>query len=263
MHLVIRQRHLASLLRDFGVPIDDATLAKIAHQQYAEALLKHLGADAVESVDASDYEGATVIHDMNEPVPDGLAGRFSAIIDHGTLEHIFDFPAAMRNVDRMLAINGHFLSATCANNFMGHGFYQFSPELYFRLFDEARGFRLLGVFLVQVESRCHWYRVTDPAIVHERVELRNSQPTYIIVIAQKTRAVAELRSPQQSDYARAWNGVTAPTATHPLKALIKRRFPRICKLAGNLIYRVQFGYRGRRGFAKPYFSRFQAHLDSL
>jgi hypothetical protein len=265
MDLHVRPRDLATLLRNFDVPMGEAALADVAHQRYADALLIALGARSVESIDASAYEGATIVHDMNRPAPAALAGRFSAIVDHGTTEHIFDFPTAMRNVMQMLAIGGHFLSATCANNFMGHGFYQFSPELYFRLFDDASGFRLRGVFLVEVASRGCWYRVTDPAVARERVELRNRAATYVIVIAQKIRAVEAMPIPQQSDYAVAWNGVRSDIATTGLKALLKRHLPaRATKLAGDLKYRVQYRYRWRAGLErKPYFRRFVPHHDLL
>ena len=265
MDLHIKPRDLAALLRDFDAPIGEAALADVAHQRYADALLMALGAGGVQSIDASAYEGATIVHDMNRPVPAALAGRFSAIIDHGTTEHIFDFATAMRNVMQMLAVGGHFLSATCANNLMGHGFYQFSPELYFRLFGEASGFRIKGVFLVEVASRGCWYRVTDPAVARERVELKNREPTYVIAIAQKIRAVEAIPIPQQSDYVVAWNGVRADVAPGALKAFLKRLLPaRATRLAGNLKYRVQYRYRWRAGLkGKPYFRRFLPHHDLL
>jgi hypothetical protein len=266
MDLHVRPRDLAALLRDFQVPIGETALSDVAHQRYADSLLMALGARSVESIDASAYEGATIVHDMNRPVSAGLVGRFSVIVDHGTTEHIFDFPTAMRNVIQMLAIGGHFLTATCANNFMGHGFYQFSPELYFRLFDNASGFRLRGVFLVEVASRGCWYRVTDPAVVRERVELRNRKATYVIAIAQKIRTVEAMPIPQQSDYAVAWNnGVRSDNAPNGLKVLLKRHLPtRATKLMGDLKYRIQYRYRWRAGLErKPYFQRFVPHDDLL
>src|SRR5688500_15249018 len=57
---------------------------------YADAFLAELGAASVVSVDASAYEGATYIHDLNEPLPDELKRRFTAVIDAGSLEHVFN-----------------------------------------------------------------------------------------------------------------------------------------------------------------------------
>jgi hypothetical protein len=98
---------------------------------FAEPLLEVRGAASVESLDFSDYERATLIHDLNLPLPTELKGRYSAVIDGGTLEHVFNFPVAISNAMGALSVGGHYIGITPANNNMGHGFYQFSPELYF------------------------------------------------------------------------------------------------------------------------------------
>ena len=77
---------------------------------YAEPLLGVLGAGRVVSVDASDYEGATRVVDLNGPLPPDLESAFTAVIDAGTLEHVFDFPAAVGNCMRMVAPGGHLLA---------------------------------------------------------------------------------------------------------------------------------------------------------
>lgn len=38
---------------------------------YSEPLCHHLGASAVDSLDASDYERSTSAHDLNQPLPEG------------------------------------------------------------------------------------------------------------------------------------------------------------------------------------------------
>ena len=65
---------------------------------------------------------------MNTPIYGSLKNRFSALLDAGTIEHVFNFPQAIRNCMEMVKVGGHFIQVTVANNFIGHGFYQFSPE---------------------------------------------------------------------------------------------------------------------------------------
>ena len=69
-----------------------------------------------------------------------LKNKYTLVIDGGCLEHIFNFPVAIKNCMEMLQEGGHFIGITPANNLMGHGFYQFSPELYFRIFSKENGF---------------------------------------------------------------------------------------------------------------------------
>jgi hypothetical protein len=174
---------------------------------YGEPFFAALGAKQVESMDASDYEDSTIIHDMNMPVPDGLRERFTMVYDGGTLEHVFNIPQAFKNCMEMVAPGGHFVQVNAANNYMGHGFWQFSPELIYRVFSPANGFRVEVVLLHEVGPGGPWYLVQDPEVVRARVELSNSWSTYILTIARR-ESVKEIFStpPQQSDYSSLWEG---------------------------------------------------------
>jgi hypothetical protein len=173
--------------------------------RYFEPLLSQwFGAATVDSVDASAYEQATVLHDMNQPWPAGQPGlgSYDAVLDFGCLEHVFDFPVAWRNCVALCRTGGHLLHALPANNLSGHGFYQFSPELFFNLYQARRGFELLGLwFALKAEPR-YWWQVADPAAVRRRVTLRNGHEVYLLVLARKVREPGPLPPPQQSDYAQ-------------------------------------------------------------
>jgi len=170
---------------------------------YAEKLFEFLGANEIVAIDNSNYEGAAIVTDLNAPVAATLKNRFTAICDGGCLEHIFHFPQAIKNCMEMLRLGGHFLGITPANNFCGHGFYQFSPEIYFRVFSEPNGFALRAIL---TKERNTWFLVDDPAQFGGRVELQNNRPTYLFVLAEKiSERVIFLQPPQQSDYARRWN----------------------------------------------------------
>jgi SAM-dependent methyltransferase len=170
-----------------------------------------LGAEVADSVDASPYEQARFIHDMNQPWPtaDALAaarGGYDAVIDFGCLEHVFDFPVAWRNVVDLCRVGGHVLHSLPANNLCGHGFYQFSPELFCNLYQASRGFELRGLFVAMKADVRQWWRVADPAQLQRRVKLSNSHETYLLVIARKLREPPAWSPPQQSDYAQgAWH----------------------------------------------------------
>src|SRR5689334_7760613 len=91
-------------------------------------LAGYLGAKECVSIDYSDYEGATVTHDMNLPIGREHWNGYDAVIDAGSLEHIFHFATALSNMMRMTKVGGRVFITTPANNLCGHGFYQFSPE---------------------------------------------------------------------------------------------------------------------------------------
>lgn len=207
--LYLNRRDVVALFRKFGVEFDDGTLDEIFEDTclkdlkvgFCEPFLHAIGAKTVISIDASNYENASIIHDMNFPVPDFLQGEFSALIDGGTLEHIFNFPVAIENCLKMIRPGGHFISVAPANNFFGHGFYQFSSELFYRVFCPENGFKVNQVFLCSEKAFAVWHEIPDPASLRGRVELSNQVPTFQLFVAEKIREDAGLhRLPQQSDY---------------------------------------------------------------
>src|SRR5207248_1444799 len=96
---------------------------------------------------------------------------------------------ALKNCMEMVAVGGHFTQVNAANNFMGHGFWQFSPEMIFRAFSPANGYEIVVVLLHEVVPGGSWYVVTDPEEVKTRVESCNMLPTYILTVARRIARV--------------------------------------------------------------------------
>ena len=160
-------------------------------------------------MDNSTYQGATVIHDLNKPIGSDMKDKYSAIIDGGLLEHVFNIPVAIKNCMQMLRVGGHFISFTTANNFCGHGFYQFSPELFFRIFSSINGFDMTLMAIhagVGTKASTDVYLVKDPDDVKTRVEFKSKKGLCLIVVAEKIKDTELfLNHPQQSDYSRVWS----------------------------------------------------------
>ena len=106
----------------------------------------------------------------------------------------------LSNITRLLKPGGTALISTCANGQCGHGFYQFSPELFYRYF-EANGFDEVRVYLVGLMAPMRWYLAVDPKKAGRRVQFSASEPLQMIVVARKAVSVAATIVPQQSDYA--------------------------------------------------------------
>jgi hypothetical protein len=151
------------------------------------------------------------VHDMKTPVASLLHACFDAIIDGGTLDHIFNFPTAIRNCVEMVKIGGSVLIPSPANNHLGHGFYQFSPELFFRVLSEENGFKVERMILCERVDTNTWYEVLDPAALEARVDLAFSDHGILLLVHATRTDSAEIfaRAPQQSDYQLAWE-ITDP-----------------------------------------------------
>jgi hypothetical protein len=220
-HLWADDAMVMSSIAEAGGSVDQRTARAIVAdgKGFAEPFFRYLGASTVDSLDVSDYEGCTIVHDLNDPLPDELVARYSSVVDIGTLEHIFDFPQAMKNCLDAVAVGGHYVCITPANNLFGHGFYQFSPELFYRILSPSNGF-VVECMLLRADRRlARWYSIMDPAVVGDRVTLAGASPAYLYVVGRRLeqRQLFDVH-PQQSDYTVNW--------VDPVRRLVPR-VPRI------------------------------------
>jgi SAM-dependent methyltransferase len=250
-------RMFRQALREFSLPASNEEIDRCYQKGpceplFADNFFQFLGAKEALSVDYSDFEGASLLHDLNAPFPESLRGGFDAVVDGGTLEHIFDFPAALRNCLELLSVGGHFITTDVpANSLMGHGFYQFSPELFFRVFNAENGFNLRKMVLYEAERKdAAFYEVSDPAVVGKRVELASRGQVMIALLAQRTALLPILaHAPQQSDYVAVWKSpppkLDRSTWFGRLRVALNPYWPLGLRLwKQNLIYHRQRGPRG-------------------
>lgn len=183
------------------------------------ALFRALGFADVTALDASDFEGAEIVHDLNRPVPAELRGRYDLVFNGGTLEHVFDVAGALRNVSDLLRVGGRAIHIAPVSNQIDHGFYSFSPTL---LYDwaTANEWTIHTAYVVQMRD---W---ESPWTVYEYVpgafdpissrfhEVRVSGITLagLFFVLEKRAGSTGDRIPQQGAYRRAWSTDAAPAA---------------------------------------------------
>ena len=143
---------------------------------------------------------------MNNPLPEKLLKNYDTVIDGGCLEHIFNVPQALKNCSFLLKPGGQIIHILPANNFCGHGFYQFSPELFFCVYSNKNGYDETEIFLADLTDINHWYKVKKPEN-GERVNVRNSNNLYILIRSVLKSNNFDHSNIQQSDYVFKWNRV--------------------------------------------------------
>lgn len=193
--------------------------------EYADRFFKEcLSVSEVNTLDYSAYEGANLLFDLNRPIREELRGGFDVVVEAGSLEHIFNFPVAVANLMQMTRVGGTIFASTVSNNLCGHGFYQFSPELIFRVFSRENGFELGTVLAlearypgIELTPISHAFEVADPASVGARVGLMTKRPVMLLFEARKkSESPLFVNSPMQSDYAAAWLSADKPAAPQVL-----------------------------------------------
>jgi hypothetical protein len=174
---------------------------EVDFRPFCEDLLKgQFGAVKVDSFDYSDYENATHLVDMNKPL--AIEETYDTVFDGGSIEHIYNAPQALANVSAMCAHQGQILHMLPANNFCGHGFWQFSPELFFSLYSESNGYEETQVFLADMTNERIWFEVRKPQD-GKRAEVLSSAVLYVLVRTRKTGRLSH-ENVQQSDYLHSW-----------------------------------------------------------
>lgn len=167
-----------------------------------QAVLRALGAEEVLALDYADFEGAELVHDLNQPVPQSWWDRFDGVLDSGTLEHVFGVPTALANLAHMLRVGGRVIHISPCNNFTNHGFYQFSPTL-LADFYEANAFADLQVFVAEetgVDYRSSAWELFEIDPRRQPVLMTSRRRLLLIVVAEKTAASTADRLPLQSYY---------------------------------------------------------------
>jgi SAM-dependent methyltransferase len=174
---------------------------------FCESFLRTIGWPPLESLDFSAIEGAEYVHDLNLPVGEDLKERFDLIYDGGTTEHVFDIAEAFRNVDRMLADDGIFVSCVGSDGWFGHGFYQIGPDVPWRYWVASLGYRMLGCWTISRKGRQPPCEVPDPTRSARGAEHRFDRPQFLFYAVQKQAGAPRTPAVVQSHY------VQYPTST--------------------------------------------------
>ena len=166
-----------------------------------------LGVEQYEDIDFDESEGCSIIHDMNQPLPEQHQNRFDWVIENGTIEHIFDVKTAMGNIAKAVKVGGVVCHVSPLDAF-NHGFYNFSVN-FFNDFYRVNGFGNREFFLLR--GAADWGRdqgilVESIAYTAEEFYIRPDvyQTPYnklgIGFIAVKEKHVSETAVPIQAAY---------------------------------------------------------------
>jgi SAM-dependent methyltransferase len=225
--VTLSERDLREAAQSFGVRLQPTEVKlsqfpELAAQEYLSdrSLFELLGFSQVQAMDASEYEDADFIHDLNDAnVPSELIGAFDFILDSGTIEHIFHLPNVMLALFRMLKPGGRIVHITPSSNYLDHGLYMFSPT-WFADFYSANQWTIhtLGVVRHSPWPSVHPWEVYAyrPGAFTQFGGLDDSMYAILCIVEKGPEATGD-RIPQQGEYVRdRWQ--TTPSAPGKGKA---------------------------------------------
>lgn len=221
MFVFFSQGGLETWARLHGVELADVPAA-LSHDPALAArgclddrsFFRLLGFDEVVSCDATRWEGADVVCDLNQPIPEELLGRFDCAFEGGTIQHVFDLPQVFRNIFDLLRVGGRVIHGMSpSNNHVNHGFYMFSPTL-FSDFYTANGFAIEAFYFFdflaywvrgRFETTRWLIRRYEPGCLdHLSYGRFGNRQTGVFVVATKSEDSTGDAVPQQRFYRDLW-----------------------------------------------------------
>ena len=146
-------------------------------------------------LDSSPNEGADLIVNLNEPqnILSDLLGRHDLVVDHGTIEHVFNIAQAAKTLVEAVAPDG-FIVFHLPLNIYNHGFYNINPCFYHRFLSPDNGFKIVH------HSAWDWLSKRSMLLPADReFNLSGISRMLYTVIAQRVAEV-EITFPQQAQY---------------------------------------------------------------
>jgi len=191
------------------------------------------GFTSIEVLDVCDHENAEILYDLNtDALPSQYHGAYDCIFDGGTMEHVFHVPNFLRNTCQLLNVGGRIVHMNPASNSVDHGFYSFSPCLYFDFYT-ANNFDIAAAKLLDLGTRLFPIHVTAYDYPLDRKMIDGYLSGHVhynwCVAAKKAESTFDI-IPQQGAYKRIWahskGQDRAPTGPSTLasraKQLLKR-----------------------------------------
>jgi len=210
--------------------------------------------NSFKSLDASEFEGSEIIHDLNKPIEKDI-GKYDTIIDFGTSEHVFDIVQNLKNINSLCKNGGHIIHCLPANNNCGHGFWQFSPELFFQLYNEKNCFYETELILINMLEKNKFYKVENYTYL-ERLDFNSDVPLYLFVKTKK-RNNQNFGPIFQSDYEKQWKNITSEESKKSnlskLFKNLKNNFKKIPFLDKFFTYRSDIKFYKKKNYLRSKF----------
>jgi hypothetical protein len=194
-----------SVIGDDDVVIDNITqYGDTIHQM---TLFKMLGFKDIHSIDYFPDENPTFTLDLNKPIPSELNEKYDLVFDGGTTEHCFNVPQVMRNAVNLLKSEdkdgtaGMIIHYLPMNKSIDHGFYQFSPTLFFDYY-AANGFEDMQMKIHFQNAIQEKYFIYDPLKDKALPFSFGYDSVYIFFSARKKKSLPEAIYPIQMMYRR-------------------------------------------------------------
>lgn len=179
--------------------LKDLAQEEILHQN---DVFKQLGFVEINSLDFYPHEKPTFTLDLNKPLSSEYMNKYDLVYDGGTMEHCFNVPMVLENTIKFLKKGGTVVHVNPMSGQVGHGFYQFSPTLYYDFYT-ANGFDNLKIEIYIRRSKKEYVYEIPNNKINKFVNVPRcfmGARAFIHFSARKVKDVDEIVFPIQATY---------------------------------------------------------------
>lgn len=193
-------------------------ITKYGRTFHQNVFFKMLGFSEVESIDYFPNEKPTHVLNLNEPIPLQLHGQYDMVFDGGTSEHCFDIKEVLFNAAKLVKPGGLVMHINPIAGGLCHGYYNFSPNLFFEFYGqnsftdmEAR------ILVVEPQLRSYWFDYRPGQFLPESFY---GKFALIVFLGEKVKTQKEIIIPVQNYWCKKFSTQTTdrtPVCVGPSK----------------------------------------------
>jgi hypothetical protein len=132
-------------------------------------------------LDINKVRGTEIVQDLNNPLQEGLAGRFDIVYDGGTMEHCFNVGQVMQNFLALAKVGG-FIYHSNPLNVGNHGFFNFNPTFYYDFYKD-NGHQIVTDIMAYTGSPFNYSLSKLPETT--RFHITNIPESWITLVARR------------------------------------------------------------------------------
>ena len=170
---------------------------------HASVFFEMLGLGQYYDLDKFPEDHPVLLYDLNTPVPQEWHNKFGLVVDSGTSEHIFDVKQVLANTVALTELGGWVIHISPSSNTVDHGFYSFSPTLFYDFY-QANGFGDFACYILYLNPqdllKSYPYFEYSYGMSFDQNLYDPDLHMYVFFVARKQQEVDQIQIPTQGRY---------------------------------------------------------------
>jgi hypothetical protein len=168
--------------------------------------MKSLGVNTFHALDVTDYEGADIVWDLGELIPEKYYGKYDFIYNGSCLDNMFNPGVALMNLSKLLKPHGRMINIECASSW-NDPYIIFSPGWFYDFY-VSNNYKYSDIYLISYQNNNElFYGPWEMQFVNVPANPNGASPEVprgihlaLLTIAEKGDSSTDTVQPVQAQY---------------------------------------------------------------